>query len=228
MLRPDLHVTVVKEDKVTGADIGRAQRDAHRVFMVDAVEIDQTLQCGLQRCGVIEADLARIAKAGSEGTRVEKFVLPLQNGHGSGIGAERFVDGVFDAFLKRGKAKPQHVDGFSSKACRHRWGSAHGFPEIPKSFHPLFRGVTGDDGRVNGTNRDAGDPGRVNACFGHAFVDARLIGTKGAAALENEDNLLVGRELDLVHVGGSSAGRLCCLSWSDELCNVSCVTVIVF
>lgn len=75
------------------------------------------------------------------------------------------------------------------------------FPRNPEVVPPAFPGVTGDDGRVNGTNRDAGDPGRVNACFGHAFVDARLIGTKGAAALENEDNLLVGRELDLVHVG---------------------------
>ena len=44
VFRPDFHVTVVKEDEVTRTNIGCSQRDAHRVFVVDAIKIHQAFQ----------------------------------------------------------------------------------------------------------------------------------------------------------------------------------------
>ncbi len=49
--------------------------------------------------------------------------------------------------------------------------------------------VAGDDGGVDGADRGADDPVRLDAGFMHGLIDAALVGAERAAALEHQDHL---------------------------------------
>lgn len=50
-----------------------------------------------------------------------------------------------------------------------------------------LRGVAGDQGGIDGSDGDAGDPVGLGAYRVQGFIDAGLIGSQRAAALQNED-----------------------------------------
>jgi hypothetical protein len=61
--------------------------------------------------------------------------------------------------------------------------SFFGNPQISRPPDALLGRVAGDQGAVDGTDRDAGHPVGMKIGFGQCLVDARLIGTQRAAAL---------------------------------------------
>jgi len=55
------------------------------------------------------------------------------------------------------------------------------FPEGAQLFDSPMRRITGDHGSVQGPDRNARDPIRMNASLRQTLVDARLIGPERAA-----------------------------------------------
>ncbi len=70
-------------------------------------------------------------------------------------------------------------------------------PEGLEFGDAIFRGIAGNDRRIDGADRDAGDPVGPNALGVQHFVDAGLIGAQGAAALQNKNGLAVGQTCGL-------------------------------
>jgi hypothetical protein len=83
-----------------------------------------------------------------------------------------------------------------------RAGAADHFPEFAQPRHPVLPGVAGDDRAVDGADRNAGQPGRLDALFQQAFVDTRLVGAQRAAALQHQGNAV---ELRRIEAGGRAA-----------------------
>ena len=59
-------------------------------------------------------------------------------------------------------------------------------PELAQSVDTRLRRVTGDDGGIDRSDRDAGNPVGMNIGFGQGLVDPRLIGAKRAAPLQKQ------------------------------------------
>ena len=72
-----------------------------------------------------------------------------------------------------------------------RVGLADHFPEGLQLVEPFLRPVAGDEGRIHGADRYTGDPVAADAGAMHAFIDSRLVGAKGAAALQHQGNCFV-------------------------------------
>ena len=63
-------------------------------------------------------------------------------------------------------------------------------PEGPEPLDAMFRPVAGDDRAIDGADRDAGDPLRLDTMLGKRLVGAGLIGAERPTALQNEDGLV--------------------------------------
>lgn len=70
---------------------------------------------------------------------------------------------------------PRPADELARFARKYRY-----HPEMTAGRGNLYR----DKGRIDGSDRDAGDPIRREPRLGQRLVDARLVGTKGAAPLQ--------------------------------------------
>ena len=57
---------------------------------------------------------------------------------------------------------------------------------MPKLVHSLLGRIAGNQGRVDGADRNAGGPVGVKARLGKRLVDATLIGAERAAALQQQ------------------------------------------
>src|SRR5688500_15082107 len=66
----------------------------------------------------------------------------------------------------------------------------HALPELAQSRQSVFRLIAGDQASVDGPDRRADDPVRLDAHLMQRLVDARLISAERAAALKDEDRLL--------------------------------------
>src|SRR5450755_3989503 len=66
---------------------------------------------------------------------------------------------------------------------------ADGFPELPQFFDTPLRRIAGDQCSVHGTDRNAGNPIRVEVGFRESLVDASLIGAERPSALQQQDGL---------------------------------------
>src|SRR5450755_2179630 len=66
---------------------------------------------------------------------------------------------------------------------------ADGFPELPQFFDTLLRRIAGDQCSVHGTDRNAGNPIRMEVSFGESLIDAGLIGAERPAALQQQNGL---------------------------------------
>ncbi len=63
---------------------------------------------------------------------------------------------------------------------------------LPEFFQPrdaLFRFVAGDDRGVDGADRNSGDPIGLEIMVAQRLIGAGLVGTKRAAALQDQDVL---------------------------------------
>ena len=65
----------------------------------------------------------------------------------------------------------------------------HTIPKRLKRGHALARCIAGDQAGVDGADRSADDPVRLDAGLVERLVDPRLIGAEGAPTLEDEHNL---------------------------------------
>ena len=65
----------------------------------------------------------------------------------------------------------------------------HPVPERLQPLEPVFDGIPGNQRGIDRADRGAYNPIGFDPCFVQRLIDARLIGTQRAAALEDEDNL---------------------------------------
>src|SRR5258705_2585267 len=65
------------------------------------------------------------------------------------------------------------------------WRRNH-FPEFLETPDPLFERIAGDDRGVDGADRDAGNPFRLEIKVTQCLIGAGLIGAESTAALQNQ------------------------------------------
>jgi hypothetical protein len=108
----------------------------------------------------------------------------------------------------------------------------HAAPELLEPWQAVRRFVAGDQARIDGADRGADDPVRLDAGLVQCLVDPGLVGAERTAALQHEDDLarqgrcLTGRAgVDFVRTGRfrgdshvrcrSRLNRLCCMAASS-------------
>ncbi len=188
VLRPDALRRRIEVADVPGGDFGRADAKAH-VVGVDAVEVDKPLQRRLERCGVVEARRAGAAgllRERRQRTRHEESALALHERAGRRQRAHPRAQHTVrrqprERVAQRGRRWPR------GRRC----GLADRVPEIAQALDAPLRRVAGEDGRGNGTDRRPGEPDRPEAGGVQSLVDAALVRTERAAALQHERNRLV-------------------------------------
>src|SRR5476649_1399836 len=147
--------------RVDGAD-GQA-----RVAGVEVVEIDQRFERRAQRRGLIKgralgADLGvQIPPRGRIRREERRYALP--HDHRVGVGARQA--GQAERIL------------------------LHAVPELAQPLQPQLRRIAGDDGAVDGADRCADHPIRLQPRLVHGLVDAELISPQRAAALQHQHDL---------------------------------------
>src|SRR4029079_14238498 len=136
--------------------------------------VDNFLECGSQRLGVIEADRFRRALRHEYRRRNSWFEKP---GGASGGNENRagFIENSPRIVVIRERPGEQ--------------AAGHTLPEFAQALDPSFGWVPGDDRPVDGANGCAGNPGRNLAGFAQGLAGPGLIGAKRAAALEDKNDL---------------------------------------
>ena len=59
-------------------------------------------------------------------------------------------------------------------------------PEFLEALHPLFGRIAGDDRGIDGADRNAGNPFRLETDMAKRLIGAGLIGAERAAALQHQ------------------------------------------
>src|SRR6266536_387828 len=170
VLRPDGVSGVVEIDEVAGSDVDRARAEARHPG-VESIEIHQTLQCLLEGIGVVKAGcFARPTRLhpGGHRTRREESRCTTRE---SEIGAH-LVEEIAAVVAER-RPTPWRV------RSRLR-------PKLAQPVYASTGRVAGDDGRVNRSDRYAGDPVRMDVCLRQGLVHAALVGPQCTAALQNQ------------------------------------------
>src|SRR6266404_1631623 len=142
--------------------------------VVDAVEIDQVLQRLSKRGCIVIAQRLRAAlrpQRRRRKTRREK----AGDAEGSDQGGAGLVE-------KRSAAVT-----LGDRIPGHRRGDQ--LPEFLEAPDPLFARIAGDDRGVDGADRDAGNPFRLEIKVTQGLIGAGLIGAERAAALQNQHAL---------------------------------------
>src|SRR4051794_17629157 len=184
MLRLQASLRVVEVHQIARADIDRSDGDAN-VAVVDTVEIGVLEERRTQRGRIVKAHLGGrfLYNAGDVcgKARCEKALLAFSQS-ASGSPHARPFSGHF----------------WKSEGCRHqstdvpkqvRW-LTDSAPEAAQCFYAVLGCIAGDYGGVQGANRDARNPGGFDTHFSEPLVDAGLIGTQCAAALQDQTDLV--------------------------------------
>ena len=158
--------------------------------MVDAREVDQVSQRGLERSGGIEprrVGAERNMSAGKrKGIRLEEVSNPARHGEPGGSHAA-------DQRQRRHRLLERTV--------------LNAAPEFLESGHTVRCIVAGYEARVDGSDRGTDHPVRLDAGFMQSLVDANLVGTERAATLQHQHDLAeTGRQRDAVGVRPSGCG----------------------
>ena len=164
-------VAAVEIAHLAGADMGGANRQA-RPALIDQIEIHQLRQRSLQRRGRVIAGLIstqRIAVAGM-GQRVGPEEA------GNAVGHRRPVRELFVEARKDVSKTPDRI-------------LLHLLPEFAQARQPVLRRIAGDQAGIDGADRGADDPVRLDAGLVQRLVDAGLIGAERAAALQHQHDL---------------------------------------
>src|SRR5258705_2683792 len=85
--------------------------------------------------------------------------------------------------------QPRAVDEIRNSHGPYR-GRCDRAPEFTQFFNPHFRRIASDQGGIDRADRDAGHPVRFVVRRGERLVNAGLIASEGAPALQYECNLL--------------------------------------
>ena len=97
----------------------------------------------------------------------------------------RGVERALSKFVRQTRA----VDEIGNPYGPYR-GRCDRAPEFTQFFNPHFRRIAGDQGGIDRADRDAGHPVRFVVRRGERLVNAGLIASEGAPALQDECNLL--------------------------------------
>src|SRR6478735_2009228 len=82
-----------------------------------------------------------------------------------------------------------------------------GFPKFPQLFDTAFPWVPGNQRRIYCTDRNAGNPIRIEVGFGKSLIDTSLIGAERAAPLQQQDGLF--------KLATFAPGLFCFSRWRD-------------
>jgi hypothetical protein len=168
----------VELDEIPGPHVDRADVQA-RAAGIDAIKVNQALERGLQRRDIIEADRVGTLDVPRHRRRKpwreEIWGAEQQDAERTGLIEQRM-----GCIVRNGQRRKIR------KAQRRR---ADGFPELPQPLDTFFRRIAGDQGRVDGADRDAGDPVRMQVRLGQGLVDAGLIRAERTAALQQQHGL---------------------------------------
>ena len=170
-LTPSSAVAAVEISHLAGSDMGGADRQA-RHAAVDQIEIDEFAERLFERRGRIISGTVgaeRIVVAGM-GQRIG----PEETGNS--VGHRRPVGQFFVEAGKRVAKIPDRI-------------LLHPLPEFLQPRQTVFRRIAGDQAGIDGADRGADDPVRLDAGFVQRLIDAGLIGAKRAAALQHQHDL---------------------------------------
>jgi len=170
-LRPGVEI-----DQVAAAHIHRAEAETRvMLFRVYTVEVDEALKRRSQRPRVIVA--RRLDGTGRMKPRI---------GDSRPEEARRSGGGNRDCAHLIGERTPSFATSKETDEVR---VEAHGrggdfLPELAQSVGSSFGRIAGDDGGVDGTDRNADDPVGMKLGLGQGFIDARLVGAERPAPLQ--------------------------------------------
>ena len=170
-----LNSTLSKYRKLPEVTLDRADAEP-ALQIVDAVEIDQALQRLLQWRGVVVALRLRAARRPQQRGRKPRGE-ETGNAEGGDQGRAGLIENRASAVARCDRV-PWH---------RRR----HHLPEFLQARHASFRIIAGDDRGVDGADRNPGDPFRLKTRMTQRLKGAGLIGTKRAAALQDQYALRV-------------------------------------
>ena len=163
----------VEVHRVAFADIGRSNAEP-RMSRVQQIEVDELEQRRPQRFGIVEAQRAfgapRLHPSCGK-ARTEKAGHPR---------------------CHAGKRTPSVEEAAQHVAIEERHGDdpvSYFLPEGAQLLGAAFRRVAGDDGTVDRSDGNAGDPVGLVAAPREGGVDTGLVGAEGAAALQHKANL---------------------------------------
>ena len=168
---------IVEISEIARGHTDRADAEA-ALQIVDAVEVDQALQRLAQRRGVV---IALRLGAARRPKRRRWNAGSKETGHTEGS------DQCRAGLVEQGAPAVTLGDGIP----RHR--RRNHLPEFLQPLHPRFARVAGNDRGVDGADRDAGNPFRLEIEMTQRLIGAGLVGTERAAALQNEHPLRLGR-----------------------------------
>ena len=178
VLGADLLAEPLELDIVEIAEIARGHADRADaepgLQVVDAVEIDQPLQRLAQRRGVV---IALRLRAALRPQRRRRNARGEEAGHAEG-------GDQGGAGLVEQRALAVAAD---DRIPRHR--RRNHLPEFLQPLDALSRLVAGDDRGVDGADRDAGNPVRLEIAMAQRLIGAGLVGAERAAALQDEHAL---------------------------------------
>src|SRR6185312_8178260 len=158
-----------------------ADTEAH-FTRIDAVEIDQLFQSGLEELRLIVACRFQAAGRVQPCSRLAQCKESWRTAD-QRPGCTHLVENA-----ARNISLGRELIRCSSPVEQRIGGDS--LPERAQLCDPLLGWITGDDGGIDGADRDAGNPIRMESRLREGFVDSRLVGAKGAAALEEQSNAL--------------------------------------
>src|SRR6516165_12213768 len=173
MLGSDHLCPGVEIDQVATAHIHRAEAEA-RVTLVGvyAVEVDEALERGSQEPCVIVA--RRLDRAG----RMKPWIGDSRPEEARRSGASNRERAHLICERARSLASSKEADDIGVEA-RGRGGDF--LPELAQPVDAPLGRVAGDDGGVDGADRNADDPVGMKPGLGQGFIDSRLVGAERAA-----------------------------------------------
>src|SRR6516165_3636601 len=171
MFESDLVRGVVEIDEIAAAYFDRADAKAH-LAGIDTLEIDQTLECCTQRRVVVIARFVRTARR-PNGRRWQTRHEEIRRTEQQDTHGARLIDKLMLVVAEFDLPEIGYAE----------WRSRDRVPKFAQRMHPLLRRIAGDDCRVDGADRDSGNPIGMQIGLGERFINARLISPERAAAL---------------------------------------------
>ena len=160
----------IEEAEIATVDIDRADRQPHRP-LVDHVPVDQPIERGDQRRGVIIAQRGG-APRGRKGRRQHPRAEEARHPRQRDKPCRPFVEEFAFALIAKDREARQRA--------RYRR------PEIAQRAYAFLGRIAGDQRGIDRPDRNSGDPVDLDPAFGQRFGDARLIASQRAPALEHQ------------------------------------------
>jgi hypothetical protein len=169
--------TAVEIVHLAGLHFCRSDRET-RFPRVQSPWIDQLFKRAFERLGRIIADTFRAQRQQAEKRRR--------------IGLEEIVKAAGN---DRHVCRPLPEQRRHPGQLRERW-MCDPAPEFLEARQALLRRVAGNQARIDGADRGADHPVRLDAGFAQRLIDADLVGAERAAALQHEDDLAKALAID--------------------------------